>query len=79
MADPVTLQELGAALLAAIGGNEGLRYLFGKYKARNGSGHVTREFCGERHNDMNRRIGNLETQVGVVAQDVKEILKRSQF
>lgn len=65
-AEPVTIEQFLAILVAAMGGREGIKYFINK---RNGktNGYVTKEFCGERHS-------HIEKLLDEVRSDVKKIL-----
>ena len=70
-AEPVTLTELFAAIVAAIGGKEGIAYLINRRNNKNGTGYVTKEFCGERHS-------NVEKLLDEVRIDVKTLLTHTE-
>jgi hypothetical protein len=69
MPDSMTMEAMVGVVIAALGGQEGIRYLAKVRKNRNGNGHVTKEFCNE-------RTGNLKEMVETIQADVKELLQR---
>jgi hypothetical protein len=69
MPGSVSLEAMIGMIVAALGGQEGVRYLARARKNKNGNGHVTKEF-------FNERTGNLKEMVETIQADVKELLQR---
>ena len=68
MADSVSMEALAGILIAALGGNEGIKYIVKTRRQKNGNGYVSKEFCNE-------RTGNIKETVESIQADVKIILK----
>jgi len=68
MADSVSMEVLAGILIAALGGNEGIKYIVKTRRQKNGNGYVSKEFCNE-------RTGNIKETVESIQADVKIILK----
>ena len=68
MPDSLTMEMLAVLVVAAIGGNEGVKHLIRSRKQRNGNGYVSKEFCNE-------RTENIKDTVESIQADVKTILR----
>ena len=68
MPGSLSMEVLAGIIVAAIGGNEGVKHLIRTRKQRNGNGYVSKEFCNE-------RTGNLKDTVEQIHQDVQTILR----
>ena len=68
MPDSLTMEMLAAIVVAAIGGNEGVKYLIRSRKQRNGNGYVSKEFCNERTENMKETVDDIQA-------DIKTILR----
>jgi len=64
-AEPVTVEQFLAIIIAALGGREGIKYLFNK---RNGkeNGYVTKELCGERYVNVVKLLDEVRSDIKTV-------------
>jgi hypothetical protein len=66
MPDSLTMEMLAGIIVAAIGGNEGVKHLIRTRKQRNGNGYVSKEFCNERTSNLKETIEDIQADVKTI-------------
>lgn len=84
MADAVTLEQFLGILIVALGGKEGITMLVKKLNNKKRD-FVTKEFCAERHRNLERALDTVTEQIETMSErqveirsDIKSILSHTQ-